>query len=383
MATVQEILDTEIPRPTFAFRPGYNAPVPSDVTFSRPSAGQTRNPASQYGYKSVPSGRRRIYGPKQGLLLEGNSSTNVLPYSSNLNAWDGTSLTQHESIFQGQNENAYSLENGGPNQSAGTYTANSETLTIIAEKQSDDILTFKMENGGTSTSFSYDFDFANETFSNNSSRDITEELNWREIAKRGPNGGRLIELNIQYDPTIEGDDGSTRQLRPGTSDHITHYWGIQERDFSYSPVITEGSQATRSASSFEIETGGWHNTKEGSWVLNLIPLFYSTAGGYPALFNSQGAEIEWWSGRNSRLNFDGLGVGVTDVQEGAYEEHKVAFSTRPGKTVTLHNDDTGTDNSKWSILDTDRYQIGQRMPFVLTRALFIPSFLPLSKLELI
>jgi hypothetical protein len=303
----------------------------------------------------------------------------VLPYSPNLNAWDGTSLTEHESIFQEQDENAYSLENGNAGQTAGTYTANSETLTIIAEKQSDDILTFKIENGGGSTSFNYNFDFSNETFNNNSSRDITEKLNWREAAKRGPNGGRLIELNIQYDPTIEGDDGSTRRLRAISSDHIAHYWGIEENEVSYSPIITEDSQATRNASSFEIQAGDWHNTKEGAWVLNFIPLFYDGDGGYPNLFTSQTDAVEWWSERNDRITF----FGVSNVEEGAYEEHKYAFSTRPGKTVVLHNDYTSTSNSKASIIETNKYWIGQRMPFVLTRALFIPSFLPLSKLELI
>lgn len=78
MPTVQEILDTELPKPTFALRPGENAPLPDEVTLTRSSAAYTLTP--QGYYKRISAGKPRPYGPSQGLLLEGAQITNAIDH---------------------------------------------------------------------------------------------------------------------------------------------------------------------------------------------------------------------------------------------------------------------------------------------------------------
>jgi hypothetical protein len=98
MATqsVKDILDTEIPKPTFSLQPSRAVPVPSDVTVNRSSGAWTQTPTGLYEYKSA--GQPRAYGGDQSLLVEGPQLTNYIDHrevgSGGWQQFAGRSATQ-------------------------------------------------------------------------------------------------------------------------------------------------------------------------------------------------------------------------------------------------------------------------------------------------
>jgi hypothetical protein len=92
MATVNQILNAEIPKPTWVLQPGQDATIPSGWSFSRSSSTTTFGPNGKLQNKSA--GVPRVYGPQQGLVVEGGANNQGLYNGYNdLSPWGADNMT--------------------------------------------------------------------------------------------------------------------------------------------------------------------------------------------------------------------------------------------------------------------------------------------------
>jgi len=259
MPTVEEIL-TDLPRPTFSFRPGYGAPLPEDMALSRPSAGRTLDPASGL-YTSVPSGRRRVFGPQQGLLVEAGARTNFARHSSDFEGnWNdantGSSVwgPANNLLDDNGNVDAKLVKEKIASYNAGVYASGHEVLCMIIEindepgeiytklKGSVDCPRLKIDTDGNVLGASMGVISAGT----------------RTLIEDGWNGGKVIQAQVRYDPTSRGVSGEGRKIffdpdigGDGISTYLHHYQ-IERGTFTSSPIVTGPNQATRSGDDVNI-----------------------------------------------------------------------------------------------------------------------------------
>jgi hypothetical protein len=317
MATVQEILDTEIPRPTFAFRPGYNAPVPSDVTFSRPTGGRTLDPASEL-YKFVSSGKRRIFGPQQGLLVESGNRTNEAKYSSDISQW-GTSSgatiesgTPLDSVIGG--EDAYKITADTSSEYArarridsGIYTSGEEVVYAILEKDTADRVAVGLANDTNSSSVIGTYEFSTDSIV---STDYIIDANTRKLTTSGPNGGTLVLIILRYDATSVGGndvsgDNRRQQIFPDRNNNgngvIAHHAQIETRKNASSPIVTGSSETNRQGDDVTIFSGGqpdWWNPNQGTFLMEASLRFFERGGATRLLSGNSRAQRYFGVGSN-------------------------------------------------------------------------------------
>jgi hypothetical protein len=312
MATVQEILNTELPKPTFSLTPGIKAPIPSQMTFSRADnsdgTARTFDPRTQK-FSARNADKPRVYGDQQGLLIERFQATNHLLWSAAINStnWDLSDIATatKESIIEGetaykltgQNNNnfAQALQDGDPYRSRGACDI------IIEEPQSNASETTRLALGNQNFDYlgNISWDWVNETATlTKENAHLYMHGGGGVVMEQGPNGGRVVILRIGYEldnddttlPEPQGTHGRRILINPDTDGQnraiIAHHaqW-VDKRTARALPIVNQGSQTTRAADNatiFNVASASdqpeWYNPNEGTFFLKYIPLTFGNSG---------------------------------------------------------------------------------------------------------
>jgi len=292
MDTVQEILDTDIPRPSWVFRPGYNAPLPSNMSVTRPDgsppAARTLNPETSR-YTTVPADTARIYGPQQALIVHRGSETETVPYSADPSQWtsggatigaDATSVIEGKTakVIEGNGNGGDLLRSG----STGTLSGGWEVVRAIIEANSGSVsgrLRIRSTGGaGTVLDVKYDPNVPEIT-----AQPDGASAHIRKIDD-GPNGEDLLMVQGRYDPSAKSAGGDDWEIllypdNGGNGSQILHFCGRRENRNFGRPIATGSSQVTRNADdvSFDQESSWW-NPNEGTFLIDFAPMKYYGEG---------------------------------------------------------------------------------------------------------
>jgi len=230
-------------------------------------------------------------GNREGMLVEGASRTNRVPWSSKISdsKWStpgaSTETEKVGSIISGENAFAWSADKfEGPRQvDAGTFTSGEEVACVFVEERSADKFQVLVFGEGGNNATLATIDWANEGVSA-----LAEgiDAHLRVLSRNSPNeGSRLAHIIIRYDPTNaqNGDvSGEARriELRPnrtGTGQTIFHHAQVEEAPNASSPIVTGSSAVTRSKDGYSIFEGGqpdWWNPNEGTFYLEVSCDFF-------------------------------------------------------------------------------------------------------------
>jgi len=399
MATVQEIL-TETPRPTWSFRPGYQAPLPQGMTLSRPSAGRTLDPTSGL-YTSVPSGEKRVFGPQQGLLVESDSRTNRVRYSSyiNSNYWNSFSLdteTARDPVIDG--EPAHELKGDGTSadarvtQNCGSLRGGNETIYVLVEKGSSDLIALGIKNTTDSSWVSlveYDWSTGETNIVAGSVSGAHTEI----LRSRGPNGAELALFALivsSSNPSNDSGDSSKLFLYPdrnanGNSAIFHHTQFESNRDIS-SPIATGPYDVTREKDnvSFDIDS---FNPNEGTFLVNFTlrnfflhntVVIVGLPGGGKDYLN-----IKVGTFPSTLESYDGNSTVSVSGKIFSFQKNKAAISVTPNERRLAANGNVQVGSHNGSLLTNNTIKVGRvnRLLAVINRIDYIPKALSEFTLE--
>ena len=287
MATVQEIL-TEIPRPTFQFRPGYQAPLPEGMTLTRPSAAQTKDPVSGL-YTSVPSGQKRNFGPQQNFLIEREQRTNRVRYSAeNTDAnrgWGGS--FQSEAIVSSIIEDGKGVKlahngDGGWLRSSyicrgGVTSGGVEVLSMIVEEGSQKRDRMNVRDDDTGEIYAdAQIDWKQSPPVAENPNNNSDKVYLRKLFDNGPNGGRVYRLVARGTAPSDGNNRRADLLMvgngpPAGSEAIIHHAQIEEALNASLPIVTQGNAVTRGAEDVTVDVRDWWNPNGGLFLIEFMP----------------------------------------------------------------------------------------------------------------
>jgi len=389
MPTFQEIRDTDIPDPTWALRSGYKAPLPGGMTLTRPSAGRTLDPVSGL-YESARAGEKRIFGPQQGLLVEGVARTNFVKWSSDLSQWsdpNGSLGASAQSVIDG--ESAYRL--GGSshlNASAGTTSSSKEVVSVFVEEDtaSKVRIAWKDQSLTASQEVAVDFDFGAESFATyDESGGTLGTPQFHEVDSNGFDGNRILELRIPVTPDASGNNRQTRiygNANTGDGETIIHHVQLEEARNASLPIVTGSSEVTRSADNYEISIGDWYRKATAMTLyLEFTHQFYDA--GFPRVLTAKSVSNRLVFNGESRLrigNSIGSDVGVA-YNLTPYNKTKFAISYTDSKLAASFDGKEGRVTSKgWGLIkETIGFNISIQASTVLEEMRFIPSFLSIRE----
>jgi len=279
MATqsVKDILDTEVPKPSFVLSPSVPAPLPSGVTVTRNGQDNVARTLDPYSgkFKQVAEDTPRVYGSDQGLLVEADSRTNYVQYSSDLSKWNSvdTALTAVDNLIDSPNATAHSInaQNGDPNANAitdaGTFSGGEEIYKVLIGENTSDRIQLRVRDNTDSNSIFVQYNFSSDSFDGTGDSQI-KDANARKFGSI--NGSKVTEITIRYDGFPQGNSRSVYIYpdRDGNSDSVYFYHAqLEEAPNASSPIVTSGSAKTRAGDDYTISVGDWWNTTQGSFLL--------------------------------------------------------------------------------------------------------------------
>lgn len=376
MPTVEQILNTEIPAPTFVLSPSRPAPIPSDVNFGegatgRPTPGRTLNSATGK-FESKGSDVPRIYGENQSLLVEASSRTNHLTGSSDLKVgteWNSygnyNRIGTAESIIEGKS--AYEVETGGGNdhlnQVAGSFTGSTEIAWVIVEKKSADQFTLIIRDSASGDKLNCEYTFSGDSVSTGITGTANQTLNGRArvLTTNGLNSGTTVLLSLRY--TTAGFAGNRQlQILPNTTGATArsyiHHAQLEERGQVSSPIVSGSSPTTRSGETFELPQGSWWNDNEGTFFYTFNPLNFYQAQNYHTIRN-MGSGVDFGKmGSAGKAPYpiqaeDNSGrLARVDNRIQAYTLNKYAVSFDQSKMINSANGVSSSADHDGALLDT-------------------------------
>jgi hypothetical protein len=416
MATVEQILNIDLPKPTFALQPSRLAPLPSDMPFGesgtgtgRNTAGRTLDPVSGK-YVSKGPDVPRIYGADQSLLVEAAGRTNhvhhsSVPSSSKWSFGGAVEVGSKTSLIKG--ETAYEWRGGGDENdrirqlSAGSFHNKEEVAYMIIEDTGDDPITrLAVENKLTGDFVAgVEFDWSSTSESNAFGNALS--VNSRQLFSdgNGPNGGAVYWVQVQYDAST--DDGDAREYKwdpqrgANSLSCILHHAQIEEARNASSPIVTQGSPVTRAGDDYAIFEGGqpeWWNPNEGTIIAEVIPTAYPNNAKNIQVFGLDNNSYKSWGKLFYNTStpigwtcFDGSNAPPVAVGANAFTTFTAAVSLNSSKMVCSANGQSNKTNHNGDLLSTDTLTIGEDQKeegqFILQSAYYIPRALPESTLN--
>lgn len=405
MATVQKILDSELPSPTFTLLPGLAKPLPSDVTFTRPDVddpdptARTLDPRKS---KLVAKGADtpRIIGNEQDLLLETGSRTNQVDHSSAVNAanWGTSDLdpeSEVTSVFEG--EKAYE-QFDDPNTAgagylkkfSGTLTGSDEVFHVVIEKGTADLIAFQVRNGAAGAVMEVAYDWTTDTFTTQFGSVAGEHS--REFPFKGPNGGKLIHLVFRYagsnDDNINGD-GRVVWLYPDEDGSggstIYHNIQLEEAPTHSFPFATNASATTRGGDSLKLFDGSqpdWWNPNQGTFFVEFTDRRYNTQKATILDSGTNNQYIVFTDGGNI-ISKDGTNIANPTQGATPFERQKVAVSFNDSEMRIAVD---GTVDSKphtgtYPQATTIRVDVFEALQASIGKMRYSPVFLPPSEAD--
>jgi len=294
MATVQEILDFEIGKPSWSWRASRFSSLPPEVTFIRPDkdtqasgpdpTARTFNRESGL-YEARGADTPRIWGKNQGLMMEGQT-TNFAEYSANPTQWtqknisDGGSRT---SILKNESARSFSSSNssGYVQTPAGTFSGGEEMMYAIVEQEAGANENFKLiARDSTDPAFravaQANFQDGLVSEGTDSGATLIGGI-FETFDNRGPNGASTVGmLMIAYRGVTQGNNRLVRfqPNRSGGSNPLTvHYLHATDRPNSISPIVTGSSALTKGKDRFQIDGSSFYSDREGTWIVKAKRLF--------------------------------------------------------------------------------------------------------------
>jgi hypothetical protein len=331
------------------------------VTLTRPSAGRTLDPVSGL-YTSVESGKRRNFGPHQGLLVESGGRINhALHSAENIDANRNWSALQAEtfvsSIIDGGTgvKVAHDGSSGWVRSSyidgGGTTSGGKETLSIIIEESSqnrDGIFVKDDDTGELYIDARIDWRQSPPVAKNNNN--ASDAVNLRKLSDSGPNGGRVYRLiargtapnagnNRQADIYLVGNGP------PAGSESIIHHMQLEEDFCASLPIVTGSSSVLREKDEVEFSLGDWWNPSRGTFYVVFRRLSYTLPNIKPRILGNDPGNVILQRHFNNRLLFNVGGGGITQFGEILpYTTYKYALSWDGSGEVAVLNGGVSATN---------------------------------------
>jgi hypothetical protein len=321
MATVEEILQADSWNPTFAFRPGFKKPFPSDITFDRGSAAWTLN-QNRDVVKRV-SGEERLFGPRQALRIEGQK-TQRFSSPTDFAGWGGRNYTVGADVTDKEITGHKVKESSDSSdkfhfarQGISLNVDQAASLSWILKPRGRDYIRLELIDTAGNATRKY-FHVANGTVGSGSSTNGIIDAGIRDI------GGGIHRARLIANPTagaswnavqllfadVDGDSTYT-----GDGRTVAHHYHAQAEgaETVTTPILDGG--ATRNAESVEIPISDW-NDEEGT-LLFTFKIHSSTMRGFGWLFSDKGSNDEVVTTGKSGLSSQRLryreGVNYNDV----------------------------------------------------------------------
>lgn len=233
MATVDQILNAEIPKPVWSWTPSVAAPLNSDTSFGRADDGGNNSTAldPETGtYVGKGADVPRIHGPQQGLYVNKQNSVNDIRNPSDISQWDNYEvnlLGTKKSVISGGTAQKWESTGSGQlfqrNSEAGFTTGGNEVFWALVEQPASGgsrFVRLTLDNDGGGFYGRLQFDFQDET-----TTQIDTASGFRHAGKvideDGPNGGRLAIIVGQEDGSNAANDpnGSDRRSKISLPDN--------------------------------------------------------------------------------------------------------------------------------------------------------------------
>lgn len=422
MPTVDQILNVDIPDPSFSYRPSVAAPLGSGMTYSRSGDSRVLTTTNDIALRG--GGEPRIFGPNQRLLIE-DQRTNYFDAPRDLTdgAWTKESVTRtndagiaktppgassvyYDTIFETTDDDAHRIY-----QSTGADFSGGEPFTVSALVQLElrewCYIDGGIKYGSTFESIDAFFDLANgETGSVQSPTNATV---LEHSLEHWGNDWYFIKLAVNPDSTFYLD---TPQLGLSTGDGTSSYPGDTSNGARILSLQAEkGKNATMPI--FETDTSNgtlqtrnndlvtipaitdW-NDEEGTWIVDFEPrLRYSSNGavavlGYDGLINTavyfadpQDSKGEANLGDNN--NF----IAVTDAIV-PYKQNRIVVTFDSDEMIVASDGKSASATHNGNLLENNDILLGDRpassfgrAPHLINSIQYIPSKLTRTNAEIL
>jgi len=365
--SVKDILDTEIPKPTFSLVPSQLAPLNNYTTYSRGSVSngdfqaQTVNPTSGY-YKGADG--PRVFGKSQGLLVEGKNKKQWHDARQPPNgAWPNTYTdTAGRDGIDGDNSNF-----------DGTLLKdNSQRIDsqISVPDSTDDTWSISLWVHKNQSPSIMGFDFKVVWDSGNNFERVDVNLNNGTIDSRDINDGSFhIQESYNTDwwrlvailPSPANVTNKTAGVRIYTDYGDIRIDNLQiEKDANTSPIFSSGSPTTRGGDNVTVDVNtDWFNDREGTFLFEFEILSYRFGGRFRF-----GSPESWFqvSGENvppykieSNNSDPTVGIGTVGVKE----RSKYAISVTPSQRILSLNGTSSIFGNDGTLLSPGSYSLGE------------------------
>lgn len=428
--TVQEILDAQIPDPTWAWTPSISAPIRSDMTLARPNL-DTPNPTSYIFdessalYTGKGADQPRISGGYQGLRVE-KKETNRVDHSSNFDVsetdWseagpNGVTLTGCSSLFADSSP-SYIKPKKVDTDGTSIFDGISSNLTIsltgddmsfygIVERGSSGKCRIEIRNSNSTIVARVEYSFYDDSVIDASGDGSPKDMNAEILTPHGPNGGKVSLVSFRVPPnSVDSVNDSTLDARysfyadaegNGNDTYLHHAQASSEPSYS-SPIMTDGVPATRGKDQVTIFDGGqpeWWPDREqtivGAFVLRALHfsegmkfLAEQSVVNYFQIGNSFSSDTpSFLFHRDTSSN---VRVGPNDgVSVNPYEINKFAFSTTPSSRILALNGTTtsGSHDGSWLNISNLQMNINGNTSVDLLGLKVLPEALSANNLEIL
>lgn len=368
MATqsVKDILDADLPKPTFSLVPSRLSPLNNDTTYSRGSVSngdfqaQTVNPTSGY-YKGTDG--PRVFGKSQGLLVEGNNKKQYHDARQPPNgAWPDTytdtagrdGIDGDNSSFGGTllKDNSQSIDSQVP---VPDSTGDTWAISLWVHKNDSPSIMrfdFKVVWDSGSNFERVDVNLDNGTldsrYINQGSFHIQESYNtdwWRLVAIL-PSPGNVA--NKKAGTRIYTTDGDVR------IDNLQI-----EKKANTSPIFSSGSATTRGEDDVTVDVNtDWFNDREGTFLFDFEILSYRFGSrfrfGSPESWFEVDGPVPPYEIRSNNSN-PTVGIGVVEVKE----RSKYAISVTPSQRILSLNGTSSIFGNDGTLLSPGSYLLGE------------------------
>lgn len=351
MASVQEILDLDIPPPTWSLRPTYATPIRSDMSYN--SAATTGKPDTDHYfnpqtglYESVGADVPRAHAERQGLLIEARQQTNYME-NSYPRGWMGRNgvAGEKQDGFNGivEDYDASLIADQGATvdgawEYAQTFSSSREQLRVWLENTKGDdgnVMEVRVRNGGGDIAARAKYDWRDDTVVQEDFGTI--ELYVRKLEQTGPNNGVLLDMCLHYDPFLPGSNVSSGDSRyavmladPNNNGgaYYLHHANLSEGNSAQTPIVSDGGPTTSAGDRAEITDTSFRNPRVGTWYMEVFGTSHVWAGG--RLLGGNDAEeileAEYGPNGGGLYSTDDTNIVQIDNFFEPFTKHKIALS---------------------------------------------------------
>lgn len=388
MATVEQILNTDFPNPTFVWQPGQLSPLPEEVTYDR--EGKAQNLNENFQFEEVKSGEARIYGPGQKAATSQGATqyaTNPTTFDPNNSAWvlaSETSFTKGVETIKGfsvdkiEDANTSTSSRGIAESNfsgSGSGTLYGAQCIVAYGGREWIFLSPRMTDGAGDTRYpkGYFNILTGEIGTTDTQSDVTvREHNIQDV------GGGYYRCQFSINAPSSLTDWLSVQLRMTTSDGgISYvgnppkgvkimYIGAYEQEMIGPPIFN--SAYTRPTEVARVDTQSFHNEEQFTVIYTFTPSATIVTDNFSAFLIDTVSGQKIWSDNDYNFPmFIRFYDGNTTYQKGAdtgtlksFQTNKIAISVDQDGVTYGANGNCVNVNANTPILNTaPDFNLGQ------------------------